>query len=352
MTDALLREMFDIRLFQGPLNLSTLAWVNNVPRHVVAEYIEARPEFVERQAKRRMKLVDLAEDVLQKKLKKKKKWALKFVHPAPEPERPASEPKRLVPNNIPKPAPTPPERHRNPDPTEPPNNSSYMRPLPPTPPPNHRALEIQSWKMRFAAGRLGMGAGGFLNYMTLRARPRSEAADKREELLDEAETNLCEDILAGKPSAIRFTLRTLGRDRGYEPAPPPTRRNLGPPRPKKKPDFFLDPIQSNFINNTQNQEERERLAFDIDERLRKRLEKREGWLVEFLLSSFGQARGYVQAKRKRRSRAATNQNQAQQGQMPEAIAASRTTPAVGTAATPGPEAPRGAGRETSEQADP
>jgi hypothetical protein len=66
-----------------------------------------------------------------------------------------------------------------------------------------------------AAKRLGCSHTTVYNYIGKYASVKREFEFQRGEMLDAAELKLREAILEGKPWALQFALRTIGRDRGY-----------------------------------------------------------------------------------------------------------------------------------------
>ena len=66
-----------------------------------------------------------------------------------------------------------------------------------------------------AARKLGVTRKTVYNYINKYVTVKEALADARESLLDMTEAELFKAIKAGNVTAIMFTLKTIGKDRGY-----------------------------------------------------------------------------------------------------------------------------------------
>ena len=78
-----------------------------------------------------------------------------------------------------------------------------------------RAIRETRGTLYLAARNLGCHPNTIRNYLRRYAAVRDAMETERGEAVDAAELALRQAVLQGKPWAIQFTLRTLGRDRGY-----------------------------------------------------------------------------------------------------------------------------------------
>lgn len=77
------------------------------------------------------------------------------------------------------------------------------------------ALQQTKGMVYLAAKRLECSHTTIYNYIGKYVSVKHEFEFQRGEMLDAAELKLREAILEGKPWALQFALRTIGRDRGY-----------------------------------------------------------------------------------------------------------------------------------------
>jgi hypothetical protein len=80
-----------------------------------------------------------------------------------------------------------------------------------------KALQDNRGLHAIAAQRLGCSRQTILNYMTRYESVREACADARAFMVDLAESRLFDALMAQEAWAITFTLRTLGKERGYVP---------------------------------------------------------------------------------------------------------------------------------------
>lgn len=78
-----------------------------------------------------------------------------------------------------------------------------------------KALRETKGMVYMAAAKLGCSHTTIYNYIKRHTSVRVEYEHQRGELLDIMELKLREAALAGKPWAIQFGLRALGKGRGY-----------------------------------------------------------------------------------------------------------------------------------------
>lgn len=77
------------------------------------------------------------------------------------------------------------------------------------------ALKQTSGNVSAAARALGVSRTAMYNKINNHDSLKEVLTDAREELVDIAETALRSEVLAKNITAIIFTLKTLGKDRGY-----------------------------------------------------------------------------------------------------------------------------------------
>jgi hypothetical protein len=78
-----------------------------------------------------------------------------------------------------------------------------------------RALESSMGLISPAARALGCSAQTVRNYVKRHPTVKRAKEDEREKLIDMAEASLYKQIKSGDTTAIIFTLKTVGKDRGY-----------------------------------------------------------------------------------------------------------------------------------------
>lgn len=91
-----------------------------------------------------------------------------------------------------------------------------------------RALTECKGLVSYAARRLGCSVRTVENYCTRHAAVRQARDDAREELVDLACLKLFDAAERGEPWAVMFTLRTLGKDRGFSERYEVTGKDGGP----------------------------------------------------------------------------------------------------------------------------
>lgn len=77
------------------------------------------------------------------------------------------------------------------------------------------ALQQAAGNVTYAAKSLGVTRGTLYNHIKKSATLQAVLTDTREELVDIAESALKREVLEGNITAIIFTLKTLGKSRGY-----------------------------------------------------------------------------------------------------------------------------------------
>jgi len=77
------------------------------------------------------------------------------------------------------------------------------------------ALKEAGGMVYVAARKLGCSARTIYNYRDRYVAVKEAISDERGHFVDTAELGLKRSVLAGNAWAIRFTLETLGKDRGY-----------------------------------------------------------------------------------------------------------------------------------------
>lgn len=77
------------------------------------------------------------------------------------------------------------------------------------------ALSATNGMVYLAAKRLGCGPSSIYRRMDKSAKVKSVVDDSRGELLDTAETALKSAVIAKEGWAVCFTLKTIGKERGY-----------------------------------------------------------------------------------------------------------------------------------------
>jgi len=78
-----------------------------------------------------------------------------------------------------------------------------------------QALQAKAGNIAAAARELGVARSTIYRRIEKSAHLRSILVDAREELVDIAESALRREVLSGNITAIIFTLKTLGKERGY-----------------------------------------------------------------------------------------------------------------------------------------
>lgn len=77
------------------------------------------------------------------------------------------------------------------------------------------ALKRAAGNVAYAAREMGVARSTLYRHINDSPTLQQALDDAREELVDIAESSLRKQILEGNTTAIIFTLKTLGKDRGY-----------------------------------------------------------------------------------------------------------------------------------------
>ena len=284
------------------VNLTVMAQGLGVPRRVLSDFINARPQLQALVDASRLALARRANALLGCAVGEQQPWAIIFALESKgghqygrdddEPADTSNIPKMKRPRRKAKPAAAP---H---DPAA--ENSSAAAAAEP----DHvkrldqngnvaQTLRAHAGEFRFAARKLGVTPQQLMDYVLLRPELQAELDDRREELLDHAETILSHQVDALRPWAIRFVLLTLGQALGWARPVRPRRRRARPPETAAadKPAQRAAAVPSAPVP----EHERARSGRHVEAKLRAALQDNGRWVVRFLLMKLGRARGYVQA---------------------------------------------------------
>lgn len=78
-----------------------------------------------------------------------------------------------------------------------------------------KALEQTKGQIHLAARRLGISPQTIYNHAEKSQKIRECIDNQRGEMIDTAELALYNAVLKGEPWAVQYTLKTIGKDRGY-----------------------------------------------------------------------------------------------------------------------------------------